>query len=151
MWVYTQNKTYLLYYTNANASSEVTFDWAVPNTSANYWVQYRIRSDYYGNGTIGAGVLVSFAWLQPVIPIIGIFTGLGATDSILWFTLLVVMPIPLIFSERNKGIAAFALLGVVALFTYWGQYVISAGLLGLGLFLAVLIEIDSRRKAERLR
>jgi hypothetical protein len=151
MWVYNQNRTSLLYYTNANASSEVTFDWAVPNTTASYWVEYKIHSDYYGNGTIGAGLLIAFSWLAPVIPIIGIITGLGATDAILWFTLLVVMPIPLMFSERNKGIAAFAMLGIVTLFTYWGQYVISAAILGLGLFLAVLIEIDSRRKTERLR
>jgi len=153
LWVYNYtNRSHLLYY-GAAASNDVLLSYVVPNSSATYWVEYEIHSDYYGNETVGGGMAMVFSYVLPAVsfPLLALLTAMGAQLPTLWFMLFFILPMPLFFTSRTVGVGALVMVGTAAIMLYWQQLSIYAPLLGLGLFMVVLIEVNARRKRERVR
>ena len=149
-WVYNySNRSHLLYYASCTNASACSFSYTVPDTNQNYWTKYRIHHDYYGNNTFGGGLPIILTLIKPdyVFPLIFLITQLGSTASEMWFYLLFIIAIPMFFTKKSSGAAAFATLGFVTLLHVWGQFEIQVTVLGLGLFVALLIEIQSRKNS----
>jgi len=150
VWNYT-NQTQQLHYASSTNHSRVEFTYTVPDANATYLVRYLIHSGIYGEDTTGETVALEgsekAAMNKPAaFPLITLVTELGGSAT-LWLVLLVILPIPMMFVERNLGIAAFLMVTVVAAFYQWDLYItLAPWVLGFGLLVAVMIEIKNRRK-----
>ncbi|RLE45197.1 hypothetical protein DRJ16_00025 [Candidatus Woesearchaeota archaeon] len=145
VWNATQNNNTLLFYANSTNRSVVNFVYLLPNEKDIYKVKFSINHDFFGNNSFSVVKFFNLGYVYPATnPFLAIISALGG--SMVWFVFLFIAPIPMVFTKRHVGIAALVLVAIVALFWYWKMWTISVALLGIGLLLAILIEIQTRRR-----
>lgn len=148
-WVYNYtNQSQLLYYASSTNRSRIDFNYAVPDVNGSYMAKWLVKHGIYGNQITGGQEVLKGTYLYPaVFPLAYLITNLGGSTTI-WLTLIFILSIPMMFTEKYVGIGAIVTVAVVGLLVYWEQYTVAGGVIALSLFLAVLIFIKRRKSGK---
>jgi hypothetical protein len=152
-----------LFHVQGTNVSRYEINYFVPTVNETYLVKYVVKHGQFGNDTtifqdFMMAVSASFPSVSiPLFDLIQSMTGTNseiygqasaATISQFWLALLILIPIPMIFTQKYAGIGIIAMLGIAALFTIWINFTIASGVLLIVLVLAVIVEINSRRRED---
>jgi len=145
-WVYNYtNKSQTLYYDISYNHSYVNFVYNVPIENDTYVTKWLVHHNIFGLNSTGRQDTVSYGDIYPAsFPLRPLVQYLGG-DDVIWFALLIILPLPMLFTRKHAGIGAFFLVGIIALFRYWHFIDIPVNYIGIGIFIAFLIEIINRR------
>lgn len=147
VWNFT-NTSQQLYYSYSTNHSRVNFNYVVPDVNETYLVEYKIAHALFGEEITHVKMaLISPLAMFPAVlfPLILAVEAIGGNAAV-WVTLLMVLPIPMIFDKKNAGLAGIVMVALATLFSYWFGYPVVGLALTIGLFIAVYIEIKNRRK-----
>ncbi|MGC9058762.1 MAG: hypothetical protein ACP5IJ_02980, partial [Candidatus Nanoarchaeia archaeon] len=146
-FVYNYSSEELLYYANSTEKT-VSFTYIVPDKNQQYLTRVVIHNRLLGENTVA--ITSVFGYVAPTVIFLPFYLTqlLGGTSA--WFLLLFVFPIALLFGERSAGIALFVLVGLLAFFVAIKSLSLpnAAVLLGLVLLLAIITEINARRREQ---
>ena len=141
------NDSQVLYYASSSNHSYVVFDYNVPVKNDTYIAKWLVHHNVFGLNTTGQQVVLEGSYTYPAsFPLSDVVTYLGG-NSVMWFVLILILPLPMIFSRRHAGIGALFLVGIVALFNYWHFIDVPIPVLATGLLIAIFIELINRRSA----
>ncbi|MHA1874044.1 MAG: LamG domain-containing protein [Candidatus Heimdallarchaeaceae archaeon] len=145
-WVYNYtNKSQTLYYDISYNHSYVNFVYNVPIENDTYVTKWLVHHNIFGLNSTGRQDIVSYGDIYPAsFPLSPLVQYLGGNDAV-WFMFLIILPLPMLFTRKHAGIGAFFLVGMVALFKFWHFINIPVTYIGIGIFIAFLIEIINRR------
>ena len=149
MWVYNVTTNDLLYSATSDNASFVSFVYAVPDDNATYKVRYEVDHDILG--VFGATVFMNgegYKTIPTSFPLSDLITGLGGSSNV-WLALLLILPIPFMFTKRFAAVGAVAMLLIFLLLDYWNVINIStkiiipiAGLIAAIMFVRWMMKED---------
>lgn len=145
-WVYNYtNETQVLFYSQSTNHSYVKFTYNVPIVNDTYITKWLVHHNIFGLNSTGRKDVLSYGEIYPAqFPLSSLVQYLGGND-VVWFALLIILPLPMLFTRRHAGIGALFLVAIVALFRYWHFISIPTNILAIGLMIAIFIEIINRR------
>jgi len=145
-WVYNYSNDAELYYANSTNRTKVSFTYIVPIKNITYYAKYRIKHQVFGTHTSeGKQILVPKGYYAMVtFPFSSLVTWLSG--SWVWFTMLMLLPIPMLFDIKYAGIGGIVLIAIAWLLKTWVNYPIPDGILIIAFVFAVLLEVWIRRR-----